>query len=238
MKATELVSSNYFKGLIYGESGAGKTCFAASFPGPIEYWDFDHKASSFVRYMEGDARLNDIDVYQFSQLDPNKRIPAWEVRANFVQGLKSKGAPLPFKTLVLDSITTFSMMIMDDYIVRSQTGIKRAIQGINALQDYQLFEKHMSQIITGLLSLECNVVMLAHVSTEKDESTGQIMRQPLIPGKALGPKLPMWFEEVYVARVLQDGKRVLQTQAKGGFVARCQRRLAVEVPMDVREVLK
>lgn len=241
MKASELTGANYFKGLVYGDAGTGKTVLASQFPGPIEYWDFDGKISSAVRYLPTIGKkdqLEQIDVYQFSSLPPKERIPAWEKRSQMIDQLQLTKQPLPFKTLVLDSLTMFSHYIMEDYILRSQPGIKRALPGINALQDYQLYDKHMTRIITGLLGMPCNIVVIGHIETQKDENTGAIVRQPLAAGAKLVGKLPAWFEEVYIARVMPDGKRQLQTQPGEGYVARGQRGLPKFVDMNVEVLLK
>ena len=241
MKASELQSANYFHGLIYGDAGMGKTCLASQFPGPVEYWDFDGKISSAVRYLttQGKAKqLDEIEVHQFASLAPKERVPAWERRSQLIDSLTLNKQPLPFKTLVLDSLTMFSHYIMEDYIIRSQTGIKRALPGINALQDYQLYDKHMTRILVGMLSLPCHVVVLGHMETVKDENTGIIKHQPLASGQKLVGKLPAWFEEVYVARFDKDGKRVLQTQPGDGYVARGQRGLDKFVPLDIEVLLR
>jgi hypothetical protein len=229
MKLNEMASTGFFKGLVYGDSGSGKTIFAASFPGPIEYWDFDHKISSAAHYYKKDAaKLEGIDVHQFANLPREKRIPAWEVRNNLIADCVRNNKPLPFKTLVVDSLTTFTAMIMDDYIVRSQRGIKRAHPEIPAMQDYQMLDKHLSLIVPSLLSLDCNVVMLGHLKTDKDESTGAIIRQPLMAGAFAG-KLPIYFEEVYVSKVSTEGKYVLQTQSDSMYKCRTQRNLPKEI---------
>ena len=241
MKASELTGTEFFKGLIYGNSGDGKTCLAAQFPGPMEVWDFDGKFNSAVHYLRtiGKAEhLDQIDLYQFAQLPLKERIPAWEVRLKLIDDCVAQRKPLPFKTLVLDSITTLSHHLLEDYIYRSQLGIKRALPGINALQDYQLYDKHMTRVLVGILSLSCNIVVLGHLDSDKDESTGVITKKPLAAGQQLSKKLPVWFEEVYVSMVKPDGKRMLMTKPQGGYIARTQRGLAPEVTMDIKEILK
>lgn len=242
MKASELAGQTYFKGLIYGDSGAGKTCLAAQFPGPIKYWDFDGKISSAVLYLTRQNKpeiLEHIEVSQFGNLPLIERIPAWEKETRELDTQIKAGKGFPFKTLVLDSITTLSHHLMEDYIYRSQSGLKRPLPGVNGLQDYSLYEKHMTRVLVGLLGQPINFVVLGHVDIDKDETTGMISRKPLCSGQQLAKKLPIWFEEVYVAKTLPDGKRVLQTQPDSSYsIVRTQRGLAKEIPTDVREILK
>jgi hypothetical protein len=229
LKLTDLATSDFVKVLVYGDSGTGKTCFASSFPGPIEYWDFDNKISSAAQFYKNDvSRLAQIDVHQYAGLAPKVRMGEWEKRSRMIDSLKLTG-PLPFKTLVLDSLTTFTHFMLEDYIYRSQTGIKRPLEGINAIQDYQLLDRHLTTMITGVLSLPCHVVMLGHLGIEKDEATGIISRQPFMPGK-FAHKLPIYFEEVYVSKVNAKNEYVLQTQTDNVYKCRTQRKLAKEVP--------
>ena len=238
MKASELKNKKYFKGLIYGDAGIGKTVLAASFPGPIEYWDFDNKLSSAVGHFERTSqaeRLDAIDVYQFAQFPKEQRIAEWEKRAKLIEDTLKAGKELPFKTLVLDSLTMFTHYILEDYIYRSQKGLKRMPIDIPCMQDYMLLDKHLTRIITGLLSLDCNVIMLGHLSIEKDESLGAILRRPLLTGK-FADKLPIFFDEVYVAR-LENGKRILQTSPEGGYIARSQRGYPKVIPMEIGAIV-
>lgn len=234
VKASELVTSttDYAKVLVFGDSGTGKTCFAASFPGPIEYWDFDSKVASAVQhYAHEPARLEQIEVHQFSSLAPNVRMGAWEKRSAEIDALMYKKQPLPFKTLVLDSMTLFSYYMLQDYVYRSQTSLKRPLPGINCLQDYQLLRSHVLKMVNGMvLGLPAHVVITAHIDVEKDETTGQMMRLPLMSGK-LAAELPAIFPEVYVARINAKGERVLQTQGDATYTyCRTQRKLAKEIP--------
>jgi len=237
MKLSEIATNDFVKALIYGDSGSGKTVMAASFPGPIEYWDFDGKVSSAAQFYKNDkAKLDSINVTSFNKFPKETRIAEWEKKAREVDAAKKSGT-LPFKTLVLDSLTTFSNSMLDDYIHRSQRGIKRALADIPAMQDYQLLDKHLTQIISGLLALDCHVVMIGHMQVEKDESTGVILRQPLMAGK-FAAKLPIYFDEVYVSKVTSSGQYVLQTQSDGTYKCRTQRGLPKEIPTSFDSIIK
>lgn len=237
MKLVDLAKTDYFKALVYGDSGIGKTCFATAFAelGEVEIWDFDNKISSAANYYADKPEiLNKIQVRQFMPLEETKRIPAWLERTKEIEALVRAGKPLPFKTLVLDSITTFVNMLMRDYLVRSYTGIKRPGPDLYGMQDYGILATQLKSFIPNLLVIPCNVIVLGHLETERDEATGAISRMPMMPGKN-APTLPIWFEEVYVARLNAEGKRILQTQPDQTFkICRSQRKgLAKEIPMNI-----
>lgn len=234
MKLTDLAQGNSFhKILLYAPSGFGKTIAAASAPGRIEYWDIDHKISSVLNYFKNKPEvLEKIDVYQIMQLPPTKRMPALEARMKLIDDARAAGKPLHFDTLVIDSLTTLVETILEDYLVRSQMGIKTAIKDVPAMQHYMLLDKHLTQIISGLLALPANIIMLGHLDVYKDESTGAMIRQPLMKGK-WAAKLPIYFEEVYVGKIGSDGKRIIQTQPDSTYpIARTQRGLAKEIPVE------
>lgn len=238
MKATELASKEYLKLLLYGDAGTGKTCLAAQLPGRTEVWDFDHKYSSAVRYLKGNPQLEQTDVYQFGHLPVRERIPAFETRTKIIDQAITQKKPLPFDNLIIDSLTTLSHFIMEDYIYRSQTAMKRPMEGVNSMQDYQLYEKHLTRLLTGLLAQDVNLIVTAHVDVDKDELTGSITRKPLCKGKALAASLPVWFPEVYAAVVKSDGSRVLLTTPQNSYVARGQRGYAKEIPMTIEAITK
>jgi hypothetical protein len=237
MLLSEMTTSNDVKLLLYGPSSTGKTITACSFPGPIKYFDFDHKISSAVQFYKQDQeRLKQIDVVQFAPMNQKERMKAFMGELFKIQAIQHAKKPLPFKTLVLDSLTTFTTYLLDDYIHVSQTGMKRPEGGVNCMQDYQLLQKHMTQILTGLLSLDCNVIFIAHSQLEKDETTGSITNAVLMPGQ-LSAKLPIFFEEVYFAKVDAQGKYMLQTHSDSRTTCRTQRKLPKEIPASYNAII-
>lgn len=229
MKLSDIAQGELVKVLVTGPSSTGKTCFACSFPGPIRYLDFDNKVSSAAQFYKNEpSRLNQIDVINYARMPLTTRMATFISDLQAIQKMQYTKQALPFQTLVIDSLTTFTHYLLEDYIHVSQKGIKRALDGINAMQDYQLLDKHLTQIITGILTLDCNVVFIGHTHLEKDESTGSITNTILMPGK-FAAKLPIFFEEVYFAKVDSSGKYLLQTCSDTRTICRTQRKLAKEV---------
>ena len=120
---------------------------------------------------------------------------------------------MKYKTLVIDSATTFSAAVLR-HIIKTNPGIKRvsSSQGMQAcVQDYGILKREFMRLIPGLLSLPLNVVMTAHIKTDRSELTGEIVRSPIMDG-SFSQELPIYFKEVYCVS-MKDGKPYAQTKS-------------------------
>ena len=247
MKLGELASNDYFKGLILGASGSGKTIGAMTFPGEKLVMDFDNKISSAAKFYAGTPVIEQIDVNQYGKMavigdqktGRKPRMRAFLDDLQVIFNLQNNKQPLPFKTLVVDTITTLTDSIMEDYRYVSQTGVKRPNADQNSQSDYGLLANHFKQIMTGCLSLDCNVIFLGHTQLSKDETSGIMTNEVLMPGQ-MASKLGIYFEEVYFAKIDQKGRHVWQTKADGRTqFCRTQRKdLPAEIPASYSELLK
>ncbi len=223
MKLSELNPAGRKTLMLYGQSGSGKTCFATSFPGPVLVFDFDGKISSAASFHKGTPQLTEIEYESLAGASFSK---FWK-RFLELRKLAENPAAFPYKTIVLDSVTTFSVALMQE-VIKQNPGTKRMKVNetiVACLPDYQIAISHFKDIVTGMLSWPCNVIATAHIQTSKDETTGEITREPLVYGKDLPAWLPMVFEEVYRCYAeKKDGKpaHFAQTRADTKYVARTQ----------------
>lgn len=225
MKLSDIKTEGALKILIQGDSGIGKTCLASTFPGKILFLDFDSKvdsAAAWLRHKGLTEQLSAIEVEQFpaqlgvSPIDRLTKVIAEKLIP------QQKSGKMEFTTLVLDSITTFSSATLA-HIVKTNPGTKRNLsaQGPQpGLQDYGILRREFQRLIQGLLTLPCNVVMLAHIAVEKDETTGTMLRHAMMDG-SFAKELPIYFKEVWRMHI-RDGKRMVQTQADHMFNCRSQ----------------
>ena len=63
--------------------------------------------------------------------------------------------------------------------------------------------------------------MLGHISTEKDEATGEIIRGPLMDG-SFAQQLPIYFKEVWRSYVDEKNQHWAQTKADAKYNCRSQ----------------
>ena len=235
MQLSDMKPSENIKILIYGESGSGKTCFASRAPGPVWFADFDGKVNSAAQFLKGDKQLEQIT---YDDYVPKGDLPAdrFNNELERLQKLATAG-DFPYKTIVLDSLTTFCDESMK-YLIKSNPGIKRTVtRGVQvpALQDYGMFRIFMKQTLMAIPAMPCNVIVTAHIQIEKDENTGEILRTPMMPGK-LARELPIYFAEVYRSFV-KDGVYCAQTKSDSKYQCRTQLGLKPEISLDYKELL-
>lgn len=241
MKLSEVKTDGNLKVLAYGNAGSGKTCFAAGFPTPILYLDFDGKVDSAALFYAGNTdRLDQIDVRQLQRdlsidpIDELIKIIETELIPQETTGT------LKYKTIVLDSITTFSALCLQ-HIVKTNPGIKRAVskQGQQpCMQDYAILKREFAKLIPGLLSVPCNVVMLGHIAIDKDELTGELVRGPMMDG-SFAKELPIYFKEVWRSFVNEKGQFRAQTRPDSKYDCRSQiKGLPAEISLSYEELSK
>ena len=117
MKLSDLKQTDSnIKVLIYGLSGAGKTSCALGFPGPMYVADFDGKISSGANFWEAKdpKRLEAIEYDNFQPTAANGGVRVYrkfEAKLAELEDLAKQGK-FPFRTFVLDSLTSFGDMML------------------------------------------------------------------------------------------------------------------------------
>ena len=221
-KLSEIKTEDNFKLLIMGEPGEGKTVLACSFPGPTLLLDFDGKADSAAQFYKGQDLVNNIEVEELAATlvdDPIERLNHLVDKVLIPQ---QRAGKMEYKTIILDSITTFSRAALK-HIVKTNPSIKRvsSTQGLQpGMQDYGILRRVFAELIPGILSLPCNVIMTAHIDAKKDDLTGEISRGPVMDG-SFSQELAIYFKEVWVLST-DKGKRMAQTQSNYKFKCRSQ----------------
>lgn len=187
-----------------GESGAGKTVGASSFPNPVVL-DFDKKGSAIAqKHFPG----KEIKYLQFRDImEAGQLIEDWSKIG------------CPFETVIVDSITSLSYMCLktiDDIkgknILTKLRDIKDSKKGVKTVETrgydyYNAEDNFLKFFIDGLKTIWTNpgnpknVIIIAHVMTSEgtDAETKEIIktRRIVTAGKAIAAYIPAQFDEVW-----------------------------------------
>lgn len=222
--------------LMYGDSGAGKSTSAATFPKPMLVLAFDPygKETPYLKrgiVAEGEdefgTRTQDvlskksggllIRVEHYIDFDPSKP----EAYSRFLARLTRLNKDVDeFQTIVLDSVTFMELAArkLQQYKINP-----------NSKEPRQWFAGSTDTLEEVLMirfgALPCNVVVLAHVDEDKDEVHGTYVRNPSAPGR-LRKRSPAGYGELYRAYVKKaeggDRKHLWQTRSDSLFNAASQ----------------
>lgn len=235
----QLVNTQKIKLLVYGQSGAGKTVFATGAPKPLVL-DFDGKVSSAASYysVNDPDKLKEIGYEDMTEI-PGQPRPFRRFKAILAQLQKDAAeGKLKHETIIVDSLTLFIDSLMAD-IIAENPGVKR-VNGVPALQDFQIMNIQFKDVMSQLLGLPCHVIVIGHITSETNQETGKIFWKPLVPGK-LADRLPQVFTEVYRAYVVHNKGQteyLCQTSSDGDYVCRTQiPGLPQNVPSDFKRIV-
>jgi len=192
----------YLSAIVYGPSGSGKTYSLKTCVHPTLIHSFDRGGcqSLFKEVKEGKILVDS----SFENENP-KAPSAWSKWEKAFDKLTSENIFNELGTYVIDSFTLWSDAAMYEVLAREKQSIA---EGNIRMRDWGL---QMNLLYTSLKKIlsktNCNVIILAHSTTEKDEITGKIDRTIDATGK-LRNKLPILFDECYTSYVKSSSKEV------------------------------
>lgn len=183
--------------LIYGSSGSGKTFSLRTARKPLLVDSFDPGGSVALKPLveSGEA----IVISEYEKEDPQKPTAFKRWDDNFDRLLKADVFS-HVGTYVLDSLTTWSSAILSHVLLKSgRPG------GVPQQNDWYPQMTYMENAFHVILSLPCDVIVIAHDDYLKDDITGKIVRAPLITGKAR-KRIPLMFSEVFYSTTNRTSK--------------------------------
>jgi hypothetical protein len=194
-----------------GEPGTRKSTQALSFPGPQYWFSWDRKMSGI--YLPMKKWGIDPKTIQYDDYDdwnkPRKKLEELQLNC-------------PFKTLVMDSVTSMTDMTLRQTI-KMKYGVTRSsgaqagklIAGIavNELEDYNAEAAALSELIALTKDIhtfhKVNIILIAHVIQAEyrntTTNTTHISRQIVTASKKAAAKIPAYCGEVYHFNIKQTG---------------------------------
>ena len=152
-------NSDRIRALIYGESGAGKTVFASTFPSPILFLDADDGMAS--------VRTEVDRVF----------IDSWETLVDVTNDLMNEEHG--YKTIVVDSLNEIQTLAMS-YVLENFPAIKRSYDSLPAVADYGKMLRDFDLWVRAMKSLPTHVVLLCQAQARNFETD---VVQPQLTGK-------------------------------------------------------
>lgn len=216
--------------LAYGDSGSGKSTFAATYPKPELVWMWDPWGKETPYLNRGDATDVQIDdatgtpyrdvisrktgkllIRVENYLDTDFKQPeAYHRYLTRMTRFQQEYAD--WATVVFDSVTFAELTARKWHQYGLNPTAKDGRQWFGGSTD--LIEE---MLMGRLAALPMNVVVCAHVDEDKDELHGTFVRTPKMPGQRLRKGVMAAFSEVYRAFITKNeqGQRVHLLQTRG-----------------------
>src|SRR5271165_5304704 len=164
----DLSPDSRFFGLFVGPTKSGKTVAAASFPAPVEIWDFDGR----IRGLLG-APWIDRSQIRYESFPPEEvdMVIRFDKFLDTMLIKSRTNQPLP-KTLIVDSMTSYcAAMIMQALPITHVAGSKGSNKGrmlgplqMAGIEDYGFESQAATNLVTFLRSIPIpNIIVSAHV---------------------------------------------------------------------------
>lgn len=197
----ESVNNDIHFTLYKGEPGTRKSTQALTYPKP-QYWlSYDMKMNALVLPMKHfGIKPSEITYDDYTD---------WSTAEAKLERFRSE---FPYKTLVVDSITSLADMVLRQTVSMktgttksgNQQGKKIAGISVNEIEDYNAEAAALTTLIALLKDIhkyhKIDVIMIAHViRTESKDLTGitNVSRTIVTAGKKPAAKLPAYCDEVY-----------------------------------------
>lgn len=213
-----------YRALVYGDKGSGKTTLFSTVRFPVHIDCFD-PGGSRVLADEIEKGLVVADT-RWENDDPTNPRVFMEWDKEFHRR-KKEGYFAQFATYGLDSITTFSQVIMNQALKKAGRAGGIPQTGAGADNDYVHQMLYLENSIVGIFSLPCDIILTAHPESEKDDASGKLFVSPMITGKAK-VRIPLLFDEMYYLRVEDkaDGSTRWMLQTRPSAIYKASSRLA------------
>jgi hypothetical protein len=188
--------------LFISDNGNGKTVAAASFPGPIKFFDFDGRMQP-VKLFYPNRRDITYDIVGIDTQRPNAGYPGCISFMDFAREFEDLQDRCPWATVVIDSITALTATAVGFQLgIKSKEGKGKKLSSGIQVPSWDEFNGETSvvqQILDVAKVLPCNVIFTAHPVDKSVDVGGTLKKARSIA--AYGTKtpslVPIYFNEIY-----------------------------------------
>lgn len=228
----EKVDPSYLYSMFKGEPGTRKSTAALSYPGPQYWFSFDRKMNALLLPMR--AWGIDPSTVEFDNYGD------WD-KARIK--LESFLTVCPYKTIIIDSITSLADTALRQFMKFKGSGVKK-VAGIpvSGIEDFNAESSVLSELAALTKDIyeyqKINVILIAHViqvDQKNIDGSTHVSRSIVTAGKKIAAKIPAYCDEVYHFNINKGfvegagGKYALLTEHNGDDFARTTLPLAKEI---------
>lgn len=230
--------TQWLKIMSVGESGEGKSTFASSFPTPGFIFDFGGEAISY-KGMDFDYEMYEISAQGWGKYEQDFA----KLRKCLKEGVGFYGdAGRRYQTVVVDNVSAMTDVCMEKAM--QLDGKRSPTNGPLWNVHYGMVKNLMEGRLRQFINLDCNLVLICHLDTIKDDAGAVIGVEPSMTG-SLSADVPAYFHEVYYhshRREGNDTKWFIQTVPIGRNHGRSRlsgkaRLLPDVIPNDYNELM-
>ena len=161
-KTSQITLGGRFTGLFIGSQGTGKTVAAASFPGPIMFYDFDGRMEPVKRYYptRDDIEYKVVGAYPA----PRGRYDVIDFK-QFCEEFEALQDRCDYATVVIDSITSYTATVVRWQLNRKAAGKGKRLANFINVPTWDEFNGECQAVIETIeLSkiLPCHIIFTAH----------------------------------------------------------------------------
>lgn len=197
------IDESYFRGMIIGDKGIGKTELLKTMVKPVfhDCWD-NAGEQTLLEDVKGKAKLPDW-LYPRTQFQRNTAQDFRDWVGAITEDAKA-GIFNEVGTYVLDSLTTWGDGLQSVVLEDARNASEKHGENME-LQDWGLFLQKATFYLKKLITLPCHVVILGHIQEDRDMVTGRIINNIMIPGQT-SQRSPIWMSEMYYMLLSSDKK--------------------------------
>lgn len=205
--------------MMKGEPGTRKSTQALSYPKPQYWFSWDRKMNGiWIPCLKWNINMKDIQYDDYDDWNHARdRLEKFVINC-------------PFRTLVLDSLTSMADMTLRQTVKlkygttrRSGSAAGKQIAGIavNEIEDYNAESSALQELISLTKDIcennKVNIVLIAHVVQAEYRNTAtnetHVSRTIVTAGKKVAPKIPAYCGEVYHFNI----KKAVDTSLEGDY---------------------
>lgn len=201
--------------LLWGKEGVGKTYLTASMPKPCLYLTFDPNALNGIndRIKSGEIKAQDVPLIPFDEGDYKEIANAYKNPRNPFS-LNELYEQLKFKTIVIDSLTSFFKLALQfgveyaNSVEKEKSTIERpgfAGYGVRSVATKEM----IFNVVNWCNKHKVNSIFIAHEGEMvKDANTGALYHGITLSGD-IPAEMARWFDECWYLGIGQEGTRQL-----------------------------